>query len=155
MVVTPDIPNLPCQTIDGIKYFELTAEPIRRELLPGLFINGWGYNGSIPGPTIQVLPNDDVNIRVINRLPEPTSVHWHGLNVPNVMDGVPDVEPSPKIQPGCYFDYRFRINNPPGTHMYHTHYRTSKQEMMGLGGAFIILEPNDASNGIQGALQRI
>jgi manganese oxidase len=52
----------------------------------------------------------------------------------------PDVEPSPKIQPGCYFDYQFRINNPPGTHMYHTHVNSSKQQMMGLSGAFIILE---------------
>ncbi|MEF3309479.1 multicopper oxidase domain-containing protein [Paenibacillus sp. GYB004] len=105
-----------------------------------MFINGWGYNGSIPGPTIRVLTGDYVNIRVINRLPEPTSVHWHGLDVPNRMDGVPDVEPSPKIDPGTYFDYRFRIINQSGTHMYHTHFQTVKQEMMGMGGALIIEE---------------
>jgi FtsP/CotA-like multicopper oxidase with cupredoxin domain len=149
MVITPDISNLPYQLINGIKYFELIAEPVHRELLPGLFINGLGYNGSIPGPTIQVYPNDYINIRVINRLPEPTSIHWHGLDIPNVMDGVSTVEPSPKIEPGHYFDYCFRINNPPGTHMYHTHHQTTRQEMSGMGGALVILEPDDFHSDIQ------
>jgi manganese oxidase len=139
MVVTPDVPILPYKLIKGVKYFELIAEPVKREILPGIFMNGWGYNGSIPGPTIQVNSGDYVCIRVYNKLPEPTSVHWHGLDIPNVMDGVPDVEPSPKIEPSRYFDYHFRITNPPGTHMYHTHHNSSKQEMLGLGGAFIIL----------------
>ncbi|WP_243158050.1 multicopper oxidase domain-containing protein [Aminipila terrae] len=112
MIITPNINNLPFMIQNGIKYFELIAEPVEQEILPGLFIKGWGYNGSIPGPTIQVKSGDYVNIRVINYLPEPTSVHWHGLDVPNNMDGVPDVEPSPKIRPGEYFDYQFRITNP-------------------------------------------
>jgi len=141
MVITPDLINLPYKMINDIKYFELVAEPVKRELLPGLFINAWGYNGTTPGPTIQVYPGDYVNIRVYNKLPEATSVHWHGLDVPNMMDGVPEVEPSPRIEQGEYFDYHFRITNPPGTHMYHTHINTSIQEMMGLGGALIILEP--------------
>lgn len=142
MVITPDVFNLPFNIKNGVKYFELVAEPVQRELLSGLFIRGWGYNGSIPGPTILVYPDDYVNIRVYNQLSEATSIHWHGLDVPNVMDGVPDVEPSPKIEPGCYFDYHFQIINPPGTHMYHTHFNTSMQEMMGLGGGLIILEPD-------------
>lgn len=142
MVITPDVPDLSFVIYNGIKYFELIAEPVRREILPGLFLNVWGYNESMPGPTIHVFPGDYVNIRVINRLPEPTSVHWHGLDVPNVMDGVPGVEPSPLIEPGKYFDYHFRITNPPGTHMYHTHVDPVRQEMMGLGGALIILDPN-------------
>jgi FtsP/CotA-like multicopper oxidase with cupredoxin domain len=142
MVYTPDIIDLPYRLQNGVKYFELIAEPVKRELLPGLFINGWGYNGSIPGPTIQVHTDDYVNIRVINRLPQPTTVHWHGLDVPNRMDGVPDVEISPQIEPGRYFDYHFRITNPPGTHMYHTHFNNSFQQMMGLGGAFLILNRN-------------
>ena len=83
-----------------------------------------------------------MNIRVYNKLPEATSIHWHGLDVPNVMDGVPEVEPSPEIKPNTYFDYHFKITNPPGTYMYHTHLDSTRQEMMGLGGAFIILEPN-------------
>lgn len=140
MVLTPGVQTLPFEMRNGLKYFELTAEPVEREILPDVFIKGWGYNGSIPGPTIQVNAGDFVNIRVINYLPEATSVHWHGLDVPNIMDGVPDVEPSPKISPGQYFDYRFRITNSPGTHMYHTHVNSSKQQMMGLGGAFIILD---------------
>ncbi|GKU26516.1 multicopper oxidase family protein [Clostridium folliculivorans] len=146
MIITPDINTLPSITKNGIKYFELVAEPVKQELLPNLFINAWGYNGSTPGPTILVYPGDIVNIRVYNNLPEPTSIHWHGLDVPNNMDGVPDVEPTPKIQPGSYFDYRFNIVNPPGTHMYHTHFNNSHQEMMGLCGGLIILDPTQKSN---------
>lgn len=88
---------------------------------------------------------DYVNIRVYNHLPEATSVHWHGLNVPNMMDGVPGVEPSPKIEPGHYFDYHFRITNPPGTYMYHSHVNAAKQDMLGLVGGFVILDPFEKS----------
>ena len=139
MVITPDVPELPYTLENGIKYFELIAEPVKREILPGLYLNGWGYNGSIPGPTIQVFPGDYVNIRVKNHLPEATSIHWHGLDIADTMDGVPEIEPSPKIEPGKYFDYCFRITNPPGTHMYHAHFNTPVQQSMGLGGAFIII----------------
>ncbi|MDK2828349.1 multicopper oxidase family protein [Clostridium beijerinckii] len=149
MVITPDVSNLPYKIIKGVKYFELVAESVKQEILPGLFINALGYNGSTPGPTIQVYPGDYVNIRVYNKLNETTSVHWHGLDVPNLMDGVPDVEPSPKILPGDHFDYYFRITNPPGTHMYHTHMNSSRQEMMGLGGGLIILNPYDIDDRIQ------
>jgi FtsP/CotA-like multicopper oxidase with cupredoxin domain len=141
MVISPDIPDLPYITHHGVKHFELVAEPVERELLPGLSIRGWGYNGTIPGPTIQVYPGDVVNIRVCNALPAATSVHWHGLDVPNDMDGVSEVEPTPLIKPGGYFDYHFQITNPPGTHMYHTHHQVAKQGMMGLAGGFIILDP--------------
>ncbi|WP_337098398.1 multicopper oxidase family protein [Paenibacillus sp. YIM B09110] len=143
MVVTPDVPDLPYKWVKGCKMFELIAEPVERELLPGLFMKGWGYNGSLPGPTIRVVQGDWVIIRVYNRLPEATSVHWHGLDVPNGMDGVPCVEPSPKIEPGHYFDYTFQVTNPPGTHMYHSHYETIIQELMGLCGAFIIEDPTE------------
>ncbi|WP_242832544.1 multicopper oxidase domain-containing protein [Desulfosporosinus orientis] len=74
----------------------------------------------VPGPTIAVFPGDNIQIRVNNRLAEDTSVHWHGLDIPNSMDGVPEIEPSPRIKPGQYFDYRFKISNPPGTHIYHS-----------------------------------
>ena len=144
MVITPDIKSLPFIVENGIKYFELVAEQVKQEILPGIFINAYGYNGSTPGPTIQVYPEDCICIRVYNRLNEPTSIHWHGLDIPNSMDGVPDVEPTPYINPGCYFDYYLQIINPPGTHMYHTHVDSSKQEMMGLSGAFIILDPSES-----------
>ncbi len=143
MVITPDISTLEYTMKNGIKYFELVAEPVNQEILPGVFIKGWGYNGSIPGPTIQVYPGDYISIRVINQLPEATSIHWHGLNVSNVMDGVPEVEPSPRIEPGHYFDYHFHINNPPGTHMYHSHVNVAKQDMLGLLGGFVILDPHE------------
>lgn len=143
LLITPDIQVLPFHYVNGIKYFELFAEPVKREILPGLFIQAWGYNGTTPGPTIQVYSGDYVSIRVHNRLEEATSIHWHGLDIPNMMDGVTDVEPSPSIEPGKFLDYRFRVSNPPGTHMYHTHANTARQEMMGLGGAFIIMDPNE------------
>jgi len=142
VVISPDVSDLPYSIENGVKYFELTAEPVTREILPGVFINGWGYNGSIPGPTIQVYTGDRVRIRVINRLPEATSVHWHGLDIPNAMDGVPEMEPSPAIEPGSHLDYQFKIVNPPGTHMYHAHMNSGIQQMMGLGGGFIILDRN-------------
>jgi len=149
MIITPDIENLPFKMMKGVKYFELVAEPVLREILPGLFIKGWGYNGSIPGPTIQVYPGDYVNIRLYNKLPEETAIHWHGLDIPVTMDGVADVQPTPAIKPGYYFDYHFKIVNPPGTHMYHTHHFTPNQEMMGLGGGFIILDPKESKEDIQ------
>ncbi len=141
MVISPDLNNLPYKEINGVKYFELIAEEIRQEILPGVFIKAWGYNGSTPGPTIQVYSDDYVNIRLYNNLPKPTSIHWHGMDIPNVMDGVPEVEPSPKINPGYFFDYRFQVINPPGTHMYHTHFLSHRQQMMGLEGGLIILNP--------------
>jgi FtsP/CotA-like multicopper oxidase with cupredoxin domain len=149
MIVTPDLPTLPCSIRNGIKYFELIAEPVKQEILPGIFIHALGYNGSMPGPTIIVTPGDYVNIRVINHLNEPTSVHWHGLDIPNNMDGVPKIEPTPYIAPGSYFDYHFRITNSPGTHMYHTHVDTIRQEMLGLVGAFIIEDPYEYPSFIQ------
>ncbi|CAH1195929.1 Multicopper oxidase mco [Paenibacillus allorhizoplanae] len=145
MVVSPNLRDLSFVNLQGVKFFELIAEPVEQEILPGVFFNGWGYNGSIPGPTIRVFPGDWVTIRVHNRLPEATSVHWHGLDVPNRMDGVPAVEPSPYIEQGQFFDYHFQIVNPPGTHMYHTHVDAAFQELMGLGGGFIIEDPYECS----------
>ena len=129
MVITPGIKDLPYTYDEGIKYFTLIAEEIVWELVDGIFVKAWGYNGSTPGPTIRVFPGDRVCIRVINHLPERTSVHWHGLEVPNIMDGVPPIEPSPYIEPGEYFDYTFTINNPPGTYMYHSHVNVSIQDL--------------------------
>ncbi|QAY68542.1 copper oxidase [Paenibacillus protaetiae] len=149
MVITPNIPNLPYAERNGVKYFSLVAEPVKSEILPGIYMNAWGYNGSSPGPTICVYPGDYVCIRVFNKLPQPTSVHWHGLDIPNVMDGVPDIEPSPRIDPGGYFDYHFKINNPPGTHMYHSHFYPVFQDMMGLEGGFMILDPQESEKDVQ------
>jgi FtsP/CotA-like multicopper oxidase with cupredoxin domain len=99
-VETPDLPNnLAWKMVKGAKEFHLHAQPVKRELLPGAFMNHWGYNGTMPGPTIQVTEGDRVRIVLHNELPEATSLHLHGLELPNVMDGVPYLTQDP-IQPG-------------------------------------------------------
>lgn len=138
MVITPGVKDLRYELIDGEKVFTLVAEPIEWEILKGIYIKCWAYNRSIPGPTIHVLPGDKVRIRVINKLPQSTSVHWHGLIVPNVMDGVPGIEPTPYIEPGDCYDYRFTVVNTPGTYMYHSSVNTITQLNFGLSGGIII-----------------
>src|SRR5262249_12548722 len=81
----PGVPKLPWTLKDGVKEFHLTAEYLKREFLPGMWFNVWGYNGSMPGPTIEVVEGDRVRIMVHNNLPESTSMHWHGLEVPIAM----------------------------------------------------------------------
>src|SRR5262249_5391898 len=77
--LTPDVPHLTAQIKRGVKEFHLIAEPVKREFLPHLFMDVWGFNGSMPGPTIEVTQGDRVRIIVENRLPEPTAIHWHGF----------------------------------------------------------------------------
>ena len=87
-VTTPNGSTLPW-TMDGdVKVFHLIAEPVKRQFAPGLVVNCWGYNGQSPGPTIEAVEGDKVRILVTNKLPEPTTVHWHGILLPNGMDGV-------------------------------------------------------------------
>jgi len=88
-VETPDLPQLPWRMDGGVKEFHLIAEPVKQEIVPGRVIDLWGYNGSAPGPTIQVNQGDHVRIIVDNHLPEATSMHWHGFEVPVEMDGSP------------------------------------------------------------------
>ena len=87
-VVTPNGSSLPWVMKGGVKEFHLIAEPVRREFAPGMMVNCWGYNGQTPGPTIEAVEGDHVRILVTNKLPEPTTVHWHGFFLPNGMDGV-------------------------------------------------------------------
>ena len=87
-VVTLNGWSLPWRMNHGIKEFHLVAEPVVRELAPGMKANLWGYNGQSPGPTIEVVEGDRVRIFVTNKLPEHTSIHWHGQRLPNGMDGV-------------------------------------------------------------------
>ena len=143
MVITPGIETLEYEYKNGVKFFTLIAEAVELELIEGLFVKTWGYNGSVPGPTIIVNKGDDVCIRVINKLPQKTSVHWHGLEVPNNMDGVPGIEPTPFIEPNDYFDYHFKIVNPEGTYMYHSHVNVMVQDNAGLLGGFIVNDPKN------------
>ena len=133
-VVTPDIPDLPFETDNGVKVFRLVAEPVKQMLLSGKVVNLWGYNGTAPGPTIQVKQGDRVRIIVDNHLPEPTSMHWHGFDIPNDMDGAPGLTQD-AIPPGGRFVYEFTLQQ-EGTYFYHSH--MAMQEMMGMIGAFIM-----------------
>ncbi len=134
LVQTPDLPQLPFRMDGGVKEFHLIAEPVKQELLPGKVIDLWGYNGSAPGPTIQVSQGDRVRIIVDNHLPEPTSMHWHGFEIPFAMDGAPGSSQDP-IAPGGRFVYEFTLHQ-AGTFFYHSH--MAMQEMMGMIGAFIM-----------------
>jgi manganese oxidase len=133
-VQTPDVPDLPHEMDRDVKVFRLRAEPVRREIAPGKVLDLWGFNGSAPGPTIQVTEGDRVRIIVENRLPEPTSMHWHGLEIPNNMDGAPGISQDP-IPPGGQFAYEFTLHQ-NGTFFYHPH--QAMQEMFGMIGAFIM-----------------
>lgn len=130
----PDLNRLPWKMVDGAKEFHLTAEPVRREILPGIWMNTYGYNGDMPGPTIEVNQGDRVRIVAKNKLPEGTSMHWHGLEVPVEMDGVPELVQS-LIEPGQTFVYEFVVHQ-EGTFFYHSH--VGMQETMGMVGLFIV-----------------
>jgi manganese oxidase len=133
-VQTPDIKDLPFTLDNGVKVFNLVAEPVKQEIIPGRTIDLWGYNGSAPGPTIQVNQGDRVRIVFDNHLPEPTSMHWHGFEIPNDMDGAPGTSQDP-LKPGGRFVYEFTLHQ-EGTYFYHPH--MAMQEMMGMLGAFIM-----------------
>ena len=87
-----------------LREFTLVAEPVRWEIQPGLVVDGWGYNGQIPGPTLRVTEGDRVRVHLLNHLPVPTTIHWHGLDVPLAMDGVPGLSQDP-VPPGGTFTY--------------------------------------------------
>jgi FtsP/CotA-like multicopper oxidase with cupredoxin domain len=133
-VVTPDVPDMPFRVENGVKVFDLTVEHVRTEFVPGRVVDAWGFNGSVPGPTIQVTEGDRVRLNVHNQLPEPFSMHWHGLEIPVEMDGMPGISQD-AIPPGGRFTYEFTLEQ-NGTFFYHSH--MAMQEMMGLIGLFII-----------------
>lgn len=134
-VVTLNGWSLPWKMNNGVKEFHLVAEPVVREIAPGMTANLWGYNGQSPGPTIEVVEGDRVRIFVTNRLPEKTSVHWHGQRLPNGMDGVSGLT-QPAIEPGKTFVYEFEAKR-PGTFMYHPHADEMMQMAMGMMGSWI------------------
>ena len=133
-VVTPDLPRLPFEIVGGVKVFNLRAEPVKTEFLPGRPVDAWGFNGSVPGPTIEVNEGDRVRIILENRLPEMFAPHWHGLEVPSNMDGVPGIS-QPPIKPGESHTYEFTLHQ-NGTFFYHSH--MPMQEMMGMIGLFVV-----------------
>ncbi|HYL15818.1 MAG TPA: copper oxidase [Terriglobales bacterium] len=133
-VLTPDIADLPFTMDNGVKVFHLIAEPVKQVIIPGRTFDLWGFNGSAPGPTIQANEGDRVRIVFENHLPEPTGIHWHGLELPIEMDGVPGIGQKP-VMPGERFVYEFPLQQ-NGTFFYHPH--MAMQEMVGMLGGFII-----------------
>lgn len=121
---------------NGVKVFELTAKAVQWPILDGVTVTAYTYNGTVPGPMIRVTDGDQVRIVVKNELPAPTTIHWHGVEVPNAMDGVPGVTQDP-IQSGETFTYEFTAK-PAGTFMYHSHYEGDIQVSAGLYAPFII-----------------
>ncbi|MCS0710114.1 copper oxidase, partial [Massilia aurea] len=134
-VVTLNGWSLPWRMNNGVKEFHLVAEPVVREFAPGMKANLWGYNGASPGPTIEVVEGDRVRIFVTNRLPEHTSIHWHGQPLPNGMDGVTGLTQK-GIQPGKTMVYEFEAKR-PGTFMYHPHADEMVQMAMGMMGFWV------------------
>ena len=135
-VVTPSGSTLPWTLKGGVKEFHLVAEPVEREFAPGLKLKCWGYNGQTPGPIIEAVEGDRVRILVTNRLPEYTTIHWHGIFLPNGMDGVGGLN-QPHIQPGETYAYEFILQQ-HGTFMYHPHADEMLQMAVGLMGMFVI-----------------
>src|SRR5687767_11969409 len=119
-----------------VKVFELVAKEVEVELQPGTTVKAWTYNGTMPGPEIRVTEGDLVRVTLKNELPTGTTIHWHGVDVPNDMDGPAGLSQAP-VEPGESFTYEF-IATPGGTRWYHTHTDVSTQILLGLYGSFIV-----------------
>jgi FtsP/CotA-like multicopper oxidase with cupredoxin domain len=128
---------------NGLKVFDLTASVIKWNILPETQVMAYAYNQQVPGPRLRVREGDRVRINVTNHLPEATTVHWHGLIVPNQMDGPAEITQAP-IEPGQSFSYEFTTRQ-PGTYLYHTHTAPDRQQALGLYGALIIDPAEQAS----------
>ena len=133
-------------TVEGDTWvFHLTARPVKWQIMPGTRVTAWTFNGTVPGPAIRVPYGQKVRIVVKNELPEPTAVHWHGIQVPNSMDGVPGVTQQP-IGVGKSFTYSFRAipagGGTGGTFFYHSHFDEDRQVGLGLSAPFIIVPPS-------------
>ena len=133
-VVTPDVGDLPYEMDGDVKVFRLTAHVFKQQVAPQKTIDMWGFNGSAPGPTIQVTQGDKVRVIFKNKLPESSSIHWHGFEDQIGYDGMPGISQAP-VKPGESFTYNFVIKQ-EGTFFYHSH--MAMQEMAGMLGAFIM-----------------
>ena len=141
-VIIPNGRTLPFRIVEGVKVFHLIAEVVQHEFAPGLVSECWGYNGDTPGPVIEAVQGDLVRIYVTNRLPAPTTVHWHGIILPSGMDGVSGLSQAP-IPVNATFKYEFVLPD-HGTFMYHTHHDEMVQQGLGLMGMFVVHKRDDA-----------
>ena len=135
-VIVPNGSRLPWKVVGGVKVFHMVAEEVDHEFAPGLKAKCWGYNGRVHGPLIEAVELDRVRIYVTNRLPAPTTVHWHGILLPNGMDGVGGLNQK-AILPGETFKYEFTLRQ-SGTGMYHSHHDEMTQMALGMTGLFVI-----------------
>ncbi|MBA3541766.1 MAG: copper oxidase [Deltaproteobacteria bacterium] len=135
-VVMPNGRTLPFERKGAVKVFHLVAEPVTHKIAPDLEIEAWGYNGMTPGPLIECVDGDTVRIYVTNKLPEPTSVHWHGVIVPSGMDGVAGLSHK-AIPVGKTYKYEFTMKK-PGTFMYHPHFDEMTQIALGMVGMIVV-----------------
>jgi FtsP/CotA-like multicopper oxidase with cupredoxin domain len=121
---------------NGLKVFDLDVSVIKWNILPGTRVMAYAFNRQVPGPQIRVTEGDRIRIKVTNRLPEATSVHWHGLILPNEMDGPGEITQEP-IAPGHSYTYEFTTQQ-AGTFFYHSHTEVDRQQALGMYGALII-----------------
>jgi len=128
--------------VNGVKVFELTATELKWETAPGQMVSAMAYNGQVPGPQIRVREGDRVRVVLKNQLTQSTAIHFHGLELPVAMDGVPFIT-QPPVKPGESYTYEFTVPN-AGSHMYHSHHNAAVQVGLGLLGAFIV-EPKNKS----------
>ena len=141
-VITPNLSSLPWKVVDGVKVFHLVAEEVWHNFASGLKAKCWGYNGKVHGPTIEAVEDERIRIYVTNKLKAPTSVHWHGVFLPNGMDGVGGLNQR-AIQPGETFKYEWTVRQ-SGTYMYHSHHDEMTQMGMGMMG-MLIFHPRTVS----------
>jgi len=135
-VVTPGGTTMPWTIKDGAKEFHIVAEELEQEFAPGMTVKCWGYNGRTPGPTIEAVEGDRIRMLVTNKLPEHTTIHWHGILLPNGMDGVGGLN-QPQIAPRETYAYEFTLRQ-HGTFMYHPHGDEMVQMAVGMMGMFVI-----------------
>lgn len=131
------VQQLEPKIVDGVKVFELTAKAIKWEVSPGKFVDAYAYNEQVPGPEMRVNQGDKVKVVLKNELPESTSIHFHGVDLPFAQDGVPFIS-QPPIRPDETYEYEFTIVDAPGTFMYHSHHNAEQQVDKGLFGTFIV-----------------
>jgi FtsP/CotA-like multicopper oxidase with cupredoxin domain len=122
---------------NGWKVFHLVAQEIKWEVAPNQFVQAFAYNGMVPGPEIHVRSGDRIRVVLQNELTQPTTLHFHGVSLPNAMDGVPYIT-QPPIMPGEAFTYSFKVVDQPGTYVYHAHFNSAEQVGRGLYGALIV-----------------
>lgn len=144
MPVTPEVTDLPSTMANGAREFHVTASVFEQQIatFPYKMAEVWGYNGSTPGPTAIAYEGEKIRFIVTNNLPEPTTVHFHGMHAPNEDDGVAGVSQLTPIQPGQTYTYEFTPGH-AGFFAYHSHTSSATQELKGLEGVFVILPKSE------------